>query len=178
LLVAALALPLVWAFQYSGGAGPQWGGRYELMSGALFAIVGIVVLERRREAFIAVIAVSAVVTGFGLAWLSQRSNTVAEGMQALVDRHDQAVISYEAHALREGGAFYSPDLHWLTATSSDELERAVTVVDRAGDREFALVANDGRKTPHTVGGFTKQGTQRIVFLRPDIHLQVDTYRAP
>ena len=30
LLVGALALPLVWAFQYSGGAGPQWGGRYEI----------------------------------------------------------------------------------------------------------------------------------------------------
>ena len=36
-VMAVAALPLVWAFQYSGGAGPQWGGRYTLLSGALLA---------------------------------------------------------------------------------------------------------------------------------------------
>ena len=32
-----VALPMVWFAQYSGGAGPQWGGRYTLLSGALLA---------------------------------------------------------------------------------------------------------------------------------------------
>ena len=177
LLVAALALPLVWAFQYTGGAGPQWGGRYELMSGALFAIVGVVALEGRRTAMIALVAVSAFVTGFGLAWLSQRSNTVAEGVEALVARHDHAVISLEAHALREGGAFYTPDRHWLTATTHDELVRAVEIVQETGDTEFALLAGEGTRMPSEIGGYTKRGTQRIVFLRPDIHLEVVTYRS-
>ena len=122
-LVGALALPLVWAFQYSGGAGPQWGGRYELLSGALFAVVGIVVLEGKRVALVAAVTAAALVTAFGLAWLSQRSNTVAEGMEAIVARHDQAVVSLEAHALREGGAFYDPTRRWLTGTTSTKLRR-------------------------------------------------------
>ena len=78
-IVACASLPLVWAFQYSGGAGPQWGGRYTLLSGALLAIVAVVVLEGRRTALVAVLLVSALVTAFGLAWLSQRSTTVADG---------------------------------------------------------------------------------------------------
>ncbi len=36
-VMAVVALPLVWFFQYSGGAGPQWGARYTLLSGALLA---------------------------------------------------------------------------------------------------------------------------------------------
>jgi hypothetical protein len=175
LLVAALALPLVWAFQYTGGAGPQWGGRYELMSGALFAIVGVVALECRRAAMIAVVTVSALVTAFGVAWLSQRSHSVAKGIDAIVARDDQAVISVEAHALREGGAFYAPARHWLTATTQRDLARAVAIVSRAGDTEFALVASDARKYPTSLGPFTKRGTQRVVFLRPDLHLDVVTY---
>jgi hypothetical protein len=176
LIVALSALPLVWAFQYTGGAGPQWGGRYELMSGALLAIAGIVALEGRRAAMIAVVVVSALVTAFGLAWLSQRSNTVAEGIETLVARHDQAVISVEAHALREGGAFYDPSRHWLTATTHGDLERAVSILTQSGDAEFALVASDGRKYPASIGRFTKRGTQHVVFLRPDIHLEVVTYK--
>ena len=43
---AIAALPLVWAFQYTGGAAPQWGGRYLLVSGLLLGVVGIVSLGR------------------------------------------------------------------------------------------------------------------------------------
>ncbi len=178
LVVGAAALPLVWAFQYAGGAGPQWGGRYELMSGALFAILAAVALEGRRVALVAVVTMSALVTVFGIAWLSQRSNTVAEGMEAILARHDQAVISIEAHALREGGAFYDERSHWLTATTQSEIREAASIVQHAGDTEFALVASDGRKTPARIGEFTKRGTQRVVFLRPDVHLEVVTYRVP
>src|SRR5207302_2400038 len=38
--VALCALPIVWAFQFLGGAYAQWGGRYVLMSGFLLAVVG------------------------------------------------------------------------------------------------------------------------------------------
>jgi hypothetical protein len=175
LLVAIVALPLVWTFQYSGGAGPQWGGRYVLLSGALLAVVGIVALEGRRAAFLAVVTVAALVTGFGIAWLSQRSTTTAEGFVAIVARHDQAVISVEAHALREGGAFYEPGRHWLTATTERERDRAVEIVADRGHTQFALVASEGTRHPATIGGFTKSATQRVAFLRPDIHLQVVTY---
>src|SRR5262249_23044829 len=35
-----LALPLVWAYQFTGGAVPQWAGRYILPSGLLLLAVG------------------------------------------------------------------------------------------------------------------------------------------
>ena len=176
-IVACAALPLVWAFQYSGGAGPQWGGRYTLVSGALLAVVAVVVLEGRRVALLGVLAVSVLVTGYGLAWLSQRSNTVAEGFEAIVARHDHAIISVEAHALREGGAFYDSSRPWLTATTQGELTQATRILLERHIDEFALVASEGRHTAARIGPFTKRGTQRVVFLRPDIHLEVVTYRS-
>ena len=102
--MAVAALPMVWAFQYSGGAGPQWGGRYTLLSGALLLVAATVVLEghRERTGGRRVLA-AALVTGFGLAWLSVRSHWVAHGIEQIVDRHDQAVISGEAaRAARRG----------------------------------------------------------------------------
>ena len=44
-------------------------------------------------------------------------NTLALLYETLIARHDQAVVSMEGHLLREGGAFYDADRHWLTATS-------------------------------------------------------------
>ena len=176
-IVACVSLPLVWAFQYSGGAGPQWGGRYTLLSGALLAIAAVVVLEGRRAALVAVLLMAALVTGFGLAWLSQRSRGVASGFEAIVARHDQAVISVEAHALREGGAFYDSSLRWLTATDESELADAATILRDRHIDEFALVASEGRRTPRHIGNFTKRGTQQVKFLRPDVRLDVVTYRA-
>ena len=105
-VMAVAALPLVWMFQYSGGAGPQWGGRYTLLSGALLLVAATVVLEGHRAALVATVMLAALVTGFGLTWLSVRSHWAAHGIEQIVDRHDQAVISGEAHVLREGGAFY------------------------------------------------------------------------
>ncbi len=107
-VMAVAALPLVWLFQYSGGAGPQWGGRYTLLSGALLLVAATVVLEGHRAALVATVMLAALVTGFGLTWLSVRSQWAAHGIEQIVDRHDQAVISGEAHVLREGGAFYNP----------------------------------------------------------------------
>ena len=60
-VIACVALPLVWAFQYSGGAGAQWGGRYELVSGALLVVVGVVALAGRRRALAAALGLSLVV---------------------------------------------------------------------------------------------------------------------
>ena len=176
LVVAVLALPLVWALQYSGGAGPQWGGRYTLLSGALLAVVAVVTLERRRAAFVAVLLISVLVSGLGVAWLSQRSRTVAAGFETIVARHDQALISVEAHALREGGAFYDSSNRWLTATTETELVRAADILRDRDIGEFALVASEGRPTPSRIGKFAKRGTQRIEFLRPDVALEVVTYR--
>ena len=175
-VMAVAALPLVWAFQYSGGAGPQWGGRYTLLSGALLLVAATVVLEGHRNALVAACLVAALVTGFGIAWLSVRSRWVAHGIERIVDRHDQAVISGEAHVLREGGAFYDDSRHWLTSTSPRELHRAVRIVQDAGDTEFAYVVSDGVKIPRAIDGYQRDGIERVQFLRPDLYLQVATFR--
>jgi hypothetical protein len=175
-VMAVVALPMVWAFQYSGGAGPQWGGRYTLLSGALLLVAATVVLEGHRAALVATFVAAALVTGFGLAWLSVRSHWAASAIEHIVDRHDQAVISGEAHVLREGGAFYDPSRHWLTATDASELHRAVAIIDDAGDTEFAYVVSDGVKLPEAIDGYARDRVERVGFLRPDIHLELATYR--
>jgi hypothetical protein len=175
-VMAVAALPLVWAFQYSGGAGPQWGGRYTLLSGALLLVAATVVLEGHRNALVAACLVAALVTGFGIAWLSVRSHWVAHGIERIVDRHDQAVISGEAHVLREGGAFYDDSRHWLTSTSPRELHRAVRIVQDAGDTEFAYVVSDGVRIPRAIDGYRRDGIEKVQFLRPDLYLQVATFR--
>ncbi|MER3452384.1 MAG: hypothetical protein C4344_01410, partial [Acidimicrobiia bacterium] len=45
-VVALLALPLVWMFQFRGGAAPQWGGRYVLVSSLFLGVAGVVALAR------------------------------------------------------------------------------------------------------------------------------------
>jgi hypothetical protein len=173
--MAVVALPLVWFFQYSGGAGPQWGARYTLLSGALLLVAATMVLEGHREAFAGALAVAVLITGFGVAWLSVRSTWVASGMEQIVARHDQAVISGSQHLLREGGAFYDPHAHWLTA-SPGQLGRAARVVRDAGDTEFAYVIGHGQKAPATIGPFAKGTTEQVQFLRPDVTVDVVTYR--
>jgi hypothetical protein len=173
--VAVLALPLLWVTAYSDTMRPQWGGRYALTSGAILAVGAVVVLAGRRVALAAVLAVSLLVTGYGVVFLSVRSHSIADGMAAIVDRHDAAVISLEAHLLREGGAFYTPDRHWLTATDQKQLQKAVRIVRGAGDREFALLVPDELQVPAELGGFTRTATDRIA-VRPDQPLRVVTYR--
>ena len=78
---------------------------------------------------VATVMVAVLVTGFGLAWLSVRSHWAAHGIEQIVDRHDQAVISGEAHVLREGGAFYEPpalahrDRRWRAAAGGPIVDR-------------------------------------------------------
>lgn len=175
LIVALLSLPVVWLLQYQGGARPQWGGRYVLCSGALLAVAGVVVLRRRRAAFAAVLVLSVLVTAFGVAWLSERSQAVAHGMEQVVARHDEAVISTDAHLFREGGAFYEPGRHWLTAITAADLRRAAGIVSQAGDREVAVIAHEGDGLPGRLGDFVRGPAERLEVL-PGEPLVVRTYR--
>ena len=93
---------------------------------------------------------------------------MAHGIEQIVDRHDQAVISGEAHVLREGGAFYDDSRHWLTSTSPRELHRAVRIVQDAGDTEFAYVVSDGVRIPRVIDGYQRDGIEKVQFLRPDL----------
>ena len=174
-LLAVVTLPIVWIAQYSGNAKPQWGGRYVLLSAVLLAVVAVVALRDRRAALVATVGFSLVVTLCGVAWLSERSHAIADGMETLIARHDQAVVSTEGHLLREGGAFYDADRHWLTATSGPELRRAVRIVGDAGDTEVAVVAPAKQALPAQLGRFTRARADRLE-IRPGERLQVVTYR--
>jgi hypothetical protein len=174
--IAALApLPLVWLFQFSGGAGPQWGGRYVLTTGVLLAVVGVVVARRAtRTAAIVVVAVGLVVSACGVAWLSVRSHAVADAMERLVARDDEAVLSLEAHLLREGGAFYDGQARWLTAIDEDEVQEAVRVLSQAGVRQVALISPRGQARPQALGPF-QRGSADGLELLAGVRFSVTSY---
>jgi hypothetical protein len=177
LALAALApLPLVWLFQFSGGAGPQWGGRYALTTGLLLAVVGVGVVGRaRRAAAITVLALGLAVSACGVAWLSVRSHSVADAMEQLVARNDEAVLSLEAHLLREGGAFYDGDQQWLTATNDREVDEAVRVLRRAGVRQVAVIGLAGSPIPDGLGPF-QRGDSSSLELLPGVRFTVTSYQ--
>ncbi len=175
--IACVALPIAWYAQYQGGAVPQWGGRYILLSGTLLAVAGCVVLRSHPRAFVAVVALAAITTAAGIGWLGVRSNTVAEGMAMIVARHDQVVIARQTHFLREGGAFYDSDEHWLTATTDAQLTKAVRIARESGATEFALIDGGDRRAPATLGEYVRGRTELVSFLRPDVKVAVTTYRA-
>jgi hypothetical protein len=134
------------------------------------------VLSRHQRALIAVTVLSAIVTLGGVAWLSVRSHTTAAGMETILARHDQMLISRQAHMLREGGAFYTPQQKWLTATGDGELRRAVRIARQAGVTEFALIGGADQGAPATLGGYERGARQLVSFIRPDVKLGVVTYR--
>ncbi|MEY2592258.1 MAG: hypothetical protein QOJ67_4242, partial [Acidimicrobiaceae bacterium] len=174
--VAVAALPIAWLSQFSGGADPQWGARYVLMSGTLLAVAGYVVLRDHRRALVSVLVVAGLVTAGGVAWLSVRSHTVADGMTTILARHDEMLISRQTHMLREGGAFYDIDRKWLTATTAPELRRAVAIAHESGVREFALIGGADQPAPASIDGYVRGGRQLVPFIRPDVKLGVVTYR--
>ena len=174
--VAVAALPIAWLSQFSGGADPQWGGRYVLMSGTLLAVAGYVVLRDHRRALVSVLVVAGLVTAGGVAWLSVRSHTVADGMETILARHDEMLISRQTHMLREAGAFYDVDRKWLTATDGTGLRDAVAIARESGVHEFALIGGADQPAPASIGGYERGGRQLVPFIRPDVKLGVVTYR--
>lgn len=143
LAAAVVALPLVWAYQYLGGARPQWAGRYALTSCLVLVSLGVAALARRgnRSLTVGLVGLSVVVTASGVAWLSQRSHAVDAYFEQLVGRPEDVIVVRNGFLVREGGATYS-DRRWLTAVSEDDLLEAVEVVERAGATSFAVVDGD------------------------------------
>jgi hypothetical protein len=176
LTVAALAaLPLVWFFQFVGGAGPQWAGRYELPSTIVLLIVGAVALEqlpRWLARFFVGLAVG--VTLFGVVWLGQRSHEVADASRA-IDRLPQPVlVSSVGHLFREGGGSYDPNARRLTAVTVADQDRAATVVHEAGFHEFGFIDLDADPV-RVFSGYRAGGVEYVPFMS-DVRLRVTTYR--
>ncbi|HZP29476.1 MAG TPA: hypothetical protein VFC99_11030, partial [Acidimicrobiia bacterium] len=172
--VALLALPIVFLFQYQGGAHAQWGGRYVLTSGTLLVVAGALVVARSIGwGRIVVVGVAVAVTACGVVWLSQRTHAMADGFRTIVARHDQIVISEAAFLLREGGAFYDVDSHWLSGMTKADTRRAIGVARKSGATEFALLVPEGESRPREIDGFVRRGSQRIDF--PGLETLAVTY---
>ena len=173
-LIALAALPLVWAVQYTGGAGPQWAGRYILHSGLLLGIIGIVALRRLdRRVAVAGVVLAATVTAFGVGWLSLRSHDVAHAGAALAQRPEPVLISRVGHLMREEGWFLD-DHRWLTAVTDADARDAAQVVTAAGFDRFGLVELAQAGDPTAIPGFTPSGVDRLEFIA-GVQLRITTY---
>jgi hypothetical protein len=173
-LVGLIPIPLVVAFQFKGGAAPQWAGRYLLLSGFLVAVVGIA--ERRRMAQwarVGFVAASVAITAFGLLWLSERSRDVADAAALLNARSESVLISPNGFIPREFGATYGQK-DWLASGSSEDLAFAVDVVARSGRADFGLVDLDTTGDPPTFAGWEAVGSETVPFIA-GAPLRVTTY---
>ncbi len=178
LIVAAavVPLPLVWYFQYTGGAGPQWGGRYLLLSGLLLSVVGIVMLESRRPELLAIMgSLSLVITAVGLVWLVQRSSAFASATDELAARDEPILVFGDPHAARESGPVVRHE-RWLVASDEPARAEAVEVVIAAGEREFGYVDYEYEGSPETpmFPGFRPVSVD-VIDLLPGIERRVTTF---
>lgn len=176
LAIALGAVPLVLATQFRGGAGPQWAGRYLLVSGFLLANLGWAALEGRPPVLRTAFAGLAVATtAFGLAWLQVRSHDVDRTIAALERRPEPVLVSGVYHLAREGGATYG-DKRWLTLapTPGGTPDAAAGVLERAGVGRFAsveLAVDPPRRYP----GFTAAGTSTVALFE-GVDLRVTSWR--
>jgi len=140
-MIALVPLPLVWAVQYTGGAGPQWGGRYELLSGFVLCVVGVGALSaqpRWLKVWAVVMAIS--MTAFGASWMVVRTHTVDRAMGDVAALPEPMVISTWSHLFREAGAYYDPDRRWLTAETREQLDRALEIAQAEGLDTIAILS--------------------------------------
>jgi hypothetical protein len=175
-VIAVASLPLVWAFQFTGGAGPQWGGRYVLLSGLLLTVAGLAVLgdePARTRRF--VVGLAAVVTAFGLAWMSVRTGEVADSEHRLAQRPEPVLVSRVAHLVREGGGVLDID-RWLTAVTDADLQKAASVAQASGADRIAVVDEESHPRSEHVGAYIYDGRSTRLEYLPGIYLRVSAYR--
>jgi hypothetical protein len=176
-VLAVAALPLVWAFQYTGGAPPQWGGRYLLVSGLLLGVVGVASLGRLAPfARVGVVVLAFSVTAFGLAWTSVRTHEIAHASRVLTHRPESALVFREAHLAREAGGFYEPDRRWLTAVTPDDAGAAFALLDAAGIDSVGVVSIENGQPDDVVAGWLPRGRSHLK-LFSDVDLRVTSYVA-
>lgn len=139
-LIAVLGLPLVWATAYLGGAGPQWGGRYILLSGLLLTVVAVVNLETPSAQRIGnlVAAGGFAVTLGGLLWSGVYTHQFASASRDLASRPEPVLVFGDSHISRAAGTL-AVENRWLAATDSTSRREATEVVVGAGFDEFGYV---------------------------------------
>ena len=176
-IAALVALPIIWAFQWTGGAGAQWGGRYMLTSTLILLAAAVPSLPKLRPPtphFM--VGLSVVVTLFGLTWMSARTHDTARLFATLNARSEPVLVSDVGMQFvpREGGATYGKH-RWLTTKSPSDRIRASKVVRDAGFTSFGLVATEPSRPPKQIGAFHRGSTTSVPWFS-DVTLSVTTYR--
>lgn len=141
LLATAMVMTvLTWTFQLTGGAGPQWGGRYLLVPTLLLTTLGVVALVEREDRRIAVgvAGLAVLVTAFGVVWLNHRSHEVEAFFEDLAAQPEDVVISTNGFLVREAGPAYE-DRRYLSVGRRGSVDGAVEVVEDAGFETFAIL---------------------------------------
>lgn len=175
--VAVGALPIVWAFQFIGGALPQWAGRYALPSCILLVAVGAAALAAESTQLrLGMLALSALVTTSGVLWLRERSHEMQRLFAELVHRPEEVIVVRNGFFIREGGAAYSQRL-WLTAVTDSDLDRAVEVVEKSNHTTFAVL-DEQVDAPLDLDGARLIGTDRLRVVGVALYLHSYDLRTP
>lgn len=175
--LALATLPVIWATQYTGGAGPQWGGRYVLLSGFVLGVVGVVSLPRlHRLARRSLVALAVVVTAFGFVWMVQRTHDTSRGGRVLSGGGEPVLVFQRTLGFvpREFAAHPGAG-RWLVASDPGEEEQAARITRQAGFESFGFVTLHEAEAPARIGGFAR-GDRRVVPFLDGIDLYVTTFR--
>lgn len=173
-LALTIAVPTVWATQLTGGAAPQWGGRYLLLAGLVLTVVGVVALEHRPRVLAGAVGAAVAVTLFGAAWHTVRTHGVGEAFAAITDRPEPVAVFTEPFLPREAGAAAGGE-RWLTAGDAATFDRAVEVVALAGFDELLLVTFADEATAWSApAGWRVMGDAERVGLLPGLDLELRT----
>jgi hypothetical protein len=137
--VAVVAFPLVLAFQFLGGAGPQWAGRYALSSCIILVALGSAAVRTlSRDVRLGLVGLSVLVTVSGALWLQERSHSFDSLFDELVERPEDVVVARNGFFIREGGDAYT-ERRWLTAVTEADVAFAIEVLRDSGLDTFALL---------------------------------------
>ena len=174
-MAALVALPVVWRFQFTGGAAPQWAGRYVLPTTVVLVALGASRLsDIDRWVRRGLVSLAVCVTAFGVAWLSVRSHDVGGAGEALAARPEPVLVSRVAHLFREEGHWYG-DKRWLTVPTSAEEPLLEPVLESAGVDRFGWVDLDLEDaTPPAVTGYRAGASSTVPFLS-GVRLRVTEY---
>lgn len=176
-VIALGSLPLVWALQYTGGAGPQWGGRYILTTGALLIVLATVTFtsDSARSVLRGVVIAGAAITAVGVLWTVHRTHEFADAARQLAARDEPALVFHDPFVAREGGALVISE-QWLAATGPDARQEAVVVLERMGIDEVGFVDLDDGAGIRVLPGWQMIDVERVQLI-DDLHLRVTTWRA-
>jgi hypothetical protein len=174
LLLALIPLPLVFFFQYTGGALPQWGGRYVLTTGLVAGAVGAACLgDLQRWARRFLVGAAVLATAAGLVWLNVRTHQIGDTVDRLAARSEAVLVFPDPFVSREMAAIYG-DRPWLASPAPGQLDGVADVLRRSGQPSFALLSLDPDAPTPAIPGFRVSGRETVPFLDP-LTLTVTSY---